>query len=55
MKHTINWNKITDFSGLNTVENILDNVSAQLNKIYKKVNILIWIFFTRLHLYDGGS
>lgn len=36
MKHTVSLSIFLNLSGLNTLGNILDNVSTQLNRVYDK-------------------
>lgn len=44
MKHVLPFNTVMDFSGLNVVGNIWENVSTHLNKMYNKGRF-IWVHF----------
>lgn len=40
MKHTVSLSIFLNLSGLNTLGNILDNVSTQLNRVYDKGQVI---------------
>lgn len=40
MKHTVSLSIFLNVSGLNTLGNILDNVSTQLNRVYDKGQVI---------------